>query len=234
MLGLFECPCVGALQTARQAQPSTAFARNKSPDAVTQVQTALPTIRTQQLAARPSLGTVQVFAQDEPRLALLPVVRRRIPAGGVQPIATVLHQCDNFYLYGAVEPSTGASFFLDLPSLHSRAFQRWVDGFAAPLPESLPVRVLDNGAGHTAKAVRWPCNVVPVVLPPSSPELTPIARLWRDLKEKLADVPATTVAALSDAMCAIIQSYSPAPLHSLTSFTYFVPAVETVQQGLYA
>ena len=58
-------------------------------------------------------------------------------------------------------------------------------------------------------------------------------RLWRARKDKLADVPATTMAALSDAMCAIIQSYAPAPLHSLTSFTYFVQAVDMAQKALY-
>jgi DDE superfamily endonuclease len=95
------------------------------------------------------------------------------------------------------------------------------------------ILVLDNGAGHTAKAVRWPSNVVPVFLPPYSPELNPMERLWRDLKDKLADVPTQTIVALSDAMCAIIQGYTPMTLHSLTSFTYFVQAVETVQKGLY-
>ena len=92
--------------------------------------------------------------------------------------------------------------------------------------------VRDNGAGHKAKAIRWPANVVPVFLPPYSPELNPIERLWRDLKDKLADVPAKTLAALSDAMCAIIQHYSSATLQSLTSFAYFVQAVATVQQAL--
>jgi transposase len=205
----------------------------KTPDAVTQFQTALPTILTEQLADRTCGGTVKVFAQDETRLGLLPVVRRRITACGVQPVASVTYQFDNFYLYGAVEPTTGASFFLELPYLNSRAFQWWLDGFAAAFPESLNLLVLDNGAGHKAKAVRWPSNVVPVFLPPYSPELNPVERLWRDLKDQLADVPATTIAALSDAMCVIIQRYSPALLQSLTSFTYFVPAVETVQKALY-
>jgi transposase len=200
---------------------------------VTQFQTALPTILTQPLEERTSVSTVKVFAQDETRLGFLPVVRRRMTACGVQPVATVTHQFENFSLYGAVEPTTGASFFLALPYLNSRAFQRWLDGFAATFPESLNILVLDNGAGHKAKAVRWPSNVVPVFLPSYSPELNPIERLWRDLKDKLADVPAKTIAALSDAMCAIIQSYSPATLHSLTSFTYFVQAVETVQKVLY-
>ncbi len=58
-------------------------------------------------------------------------------------------------------------------------------------------------------------------------------RRWRDRKDQLADVPAKTLAALSDAMCAIIQHYAPTTLPSLTSFAYFVQAVETVQQALY-
>src|SRR5215831_8142332 len=90
-----------------------------------------------QLADHGSVRPLKVFAQDETRLGLLPVVRRRVTACGVQPVATVTYQFDNFYLYGAVEPTTGASFFLALPSLNSRAFQRWLDGFAAAFPESL-------------------------------------------------------------------------------------------------
>ena len=200
---------------------------------MTQFQTALPTILTQQLADHGRVRPLKVFAQDETRLGLLPVVRRRVTACGVQPVATVTYQFDHFYLYGAVEPTTGASFFLALPYLNSRAFQVWLDGFATAFPASVHVLLLDNGAGHNAKVVRWPANVVPVFLPPYSPELYPIERLWRDLKDKLSDIPVKTIDALSEAMCAIIQHYSHATLQSLTSFAYFVQAVAAVQKALY-
>ena len=200
---------------------------------MTQFQTALPTILTQDLQDRAPVGAVKVFAQDETRLGLLPVVRRRITARGVQPVATVIHQFDNFYLYGAVEPTTGASFFLELPYLNSRAFQQWLDGFAAAFPQSLNMLILDNGAGHKAKAVCWPSNVVPILLPPYSPELNPMERLWRDLKDKLADVRAKTLIELSDALCSIIQTYTNATLQSLTSFAYFVQAVATIPTAIY-
>jgi transposase len=108
-----------------------------------------------------------------------------------------------------------------------------LDGFAAAFPESMNILVLDNGAGHKAKAVRWPANVVPVFLLPYSPALNPIERLWRDLKDKLADIPAKTITELSDALCAIIQNYSHATLQSLTSFAYFVQAVEMAQKACY-
>jgi hypothetical protein len=65
-----------------------------------------------------------------------------------------------------VAPTSGASFFLALPYLNRQAVQPWVDGFAATFPVSLHLRVLDNGAGPTAQAVRGPSHVVPVLLPP--------------------------------------------------------------------
>jgi hypothetical protein len=200
---------------------------------VTQFQTALAPLLPQQRAGHAAVSTVKVFAQDDTRLGLLPIVRRRITACGVQPIATVRHTFDYFYLYGAVAPTTGASCFLELPPLNTQMFQVWVDGFAAAFPESFNILVLDNGAFHKAKAVRWPANTVPVCLPPSSPELHPIERLWRDLKDKLADRLATTLDELSDTVCACMQNSSNAPLKSLTSFPYFVPAVETAQKAIY-
>ena len=77
-VGVFERPCLGAVQAARQTKTAPALPRKKSLEAVTQFQTTLPTLLTQQLADRSSTGTIKVFAQDETRLGLLPMVRRRI------------------------------------------------------------------------------------------------------------------------------------------------------------
>lgn len=200
---------------------------------MTHFRTGFPALLQQALAAQPSGSPVKVFAQDETRLGLLPVVRRRITACGVQPVAPVTYRFENCYLYGAVEPATGASFFLELPYLNSRAFQWWLEGFATAFPASCNLLVLDNGAGHKAKAVRWPANVIPIFLPPYSPELNPIERLWRDLKDKLATRDIPTLAALSEALCQIIQAYAPTALQSLTGFAYFLQAVATLPPGYY-
>lgn len=73
--------------------------------------TVLPSKLTQQLAGNRDGLPMKVFAQDETRLGLQPILRRRITACGVQPVATVWQRFDNFYLFGAVEPTTGDSFF---------------------------------------------------------------------------------------------------------------------------
>jgi hypothetical protein len=89
-------------------------------------------------------------------------------------VVTVTHKFDNFSLYGAVEPTTGETFFLDLPHLTSLTCQRWVDGFGEAFPDSYNIVVLDNGALHKAKAFQWPSHVVPLFLPPYSPALNPM------------------------------------------------------------
>ena len=190
----------------------------------------MPAKLTEQLAGNRAELPAKVFAQDETRLGLQPVLRRRITARGVQPVATVWPRFDNFYLVGAVEPTTGDRFFLELPLLNSRMFQRWLDDFAQTFAASCNILGLDNGAFHTAKALRWPPNVAAVPLPPYSPELNPIERLWRDLKDQLADTLAQTLDDLSDSVCRLLQNYSQAALKSLTGFAYFVQAVQTALQ----
>jgi DDE superfamily endonuclease len=194
---------------------------------MTQFPAALPTKLTQQLAGNREDLPVKVFAQDETRLGLQPIIRRRVTAYGVQPVATVWQRFDNFYLFGAVEPTTGDGFFLELPLLNSAMFQLWLDDFAQTFAASFNILVLDNGAFHTAKALQWPPNVATVPFPPYSPELNPMERLWRDLKDQLAHSVAKTLDALSDTVCGVIQRYSQAALQSLTGFAYFVQAVHT-------
>jgi DDE superfamily endonuclease len=188
--------------------------------------TTLPTKLTQALGGNRAGHPVKVFAQDETRLGLQPLIRRRITACGVQPVATVWQRFDNFYLFGAVEPTTGESFFLELPFLNSAMFQLWLDDFAQTFATSFNILLLDKGAFHTTKMLRWPPNVTAVPFPSYSPELNPIERLWRDLKDQVAETVVRTLDELSDTVCRLIQRYSQTTLKSLTGFTYFVQAVQ--------
>jgi hypothetical protein len=195
-----------------------------------QFPTAFPSTLTQQLVRHRAGLPVQVFAPDATRLGLQPISRRRSTARGVQPVATVWPRFDHFSLLGAVAPLTGDSFFLALPLLNSARCQLWLDGFAHTFAASCNMLGLDHGAFHTATALPWPPNVATVPFPPYSPALKPMERLWRDLQDQLADTAAKTLDALSETVCHLIQNYAPAVLKSLTSFAYFVQAVQTALQ----
>jgi len=169
-----------------------------------------------------------VWAQDESRCGLLPIVRHRITARGVQPVLSSAYHFESLYLYGAVEPATGAAFFLELPLLNTDGFQLFLDHFAATDPASFHLLLLDNGAFHKAKALRCPTNVGFLFFPPYAPELNPIERLWRDLKDWLAQSPPTTLGGLSTLLMTRLKHYSAPVVRSLTGFSYLLTAAQAV------
>ena len=132
-------------------------------------------------------------------------------------------------MYGAVEPLTGQSFFLQLPALNTQGFQLFLDHFVATDPASFHLLLLDNGAFHKARALRLPPNLGLLFLPPYTPELTPIERLWRDLKDWLAQYQPTSLDALSELLCVRLKQYSTVTLRSLTGFSYLLLAAQAVR-----
>jgi transposase len=106
--------------------------------------------------------------------------RRQLTARGIQ------HTFEWFYVDGAVAPTTGERFVLELPSLNAEALQIFVDAFAHTFPGSLNILLLDNRGARTAQRLQWPASVRYVRPPPYCPELNPIERRWRKLQDDLA------------------------------------------------
>jgi transposase len=171
---------------------------------------------------------VRIFCQDESRFGLLPIQRRRITMTGVKPLGTVPSRFESFYVDGAVEPTTGESFFLERPDLNSITFQMVLNEFSHGYQDTLDIILMDNGSCHTAKSLGIPPNAVCLFLPPYSPELHPIERLWREMKDRLAWMLVGTLAELEHHVEMLITHYAKAAIRSLTSYPYFVDAVNAV------
>jgi len=85
---------------------------------------------------------------------------------------------------GAVNPSSGQLVSLIVPHCDTEVFQVFLDTMATKVPEREGKRVLlvlDNASWHKTKRLTWH-HIVPVFLPPYSPDLNPIERLWQHLK----------------------------------------------------
>jgi transposase len=87
---------------------------------------------------------------------------------------------------------------------------------------------MDKGSCHKAKSLVIPAHVVCLFFPPYSPELNPIERLWRDMKDQLAWVLATKIEELQHYVEAILRHYARAVIRSLTSYPYFVQATNAL------
>ncbi len=100
-----------------------------------------------------------------------------------------LGQCDrrftSTYLYAAVCPATGASFALVMPSVNTAAMSRFLEDFSATLPPDVhALLTLDQAGWHGANDLVVPSNITLVPLPPYSPELNPVERVWLYLRQR--------------------------------------------------
>lgn len=154
--------------------------------------------------------------------------RRRLTACGVQPVGLIQHTFEWFYIDGAVAPTTGERFFLELPYLKADMFHIFVNALAQAFPDSLNLLLLDNSGAHTASRVHWPDHVRAVWLPPYCPELNPIERVWRDLRDDLAWQQFVNLQAQQDCVADLLQTYDALTLQSLTGYPYLVEAINAL------
>jgi hypothetical protein len=135
-------------------------------------------------------ATITVWAQDEHRLGLLPVVRRVWAPKGQRPIARVRRRYEWLYVYGFVRPSTGRSWWCLLPTVNTPPFALALATFARDEgldAEHRAVLVIDRAGWHVSHDLRLPVGIDLVFLPAASPELPPAERLWPLIDEPLAN-----------------------------------------------
>lgn len=72
-----------------------------------------------------------------------------------------------------------------LPAVNAEAMQVFLDHVAASRPpDAHIVMVLDGAGWHRSRDLVVPKTVTLVVLPPYSPELNPVERVWLYLRER--------------------------------------------------
>lgn len=113
---------------------------------------------------------VRYFCSDESRFGMKSLIGRVITLFGVKPIASVQWCRESFWLYGAVEPTTGEHFFYEFSHLDSTCFQQFIDLFAAAFPDSLNLLQLDQASCHIATTLVWPEHIIPIFQPAHSSE----------------------------------------------------------------
>lgn len=169
---------------------------------------------------------LRYWSQDESRFGLKTITRRVLTALGIKPIGPVQWNFQSFYLYGAVEPSSGESFFLEFPYLNTECFQIFLNEFSKAYPSSLNVIQLDRGRFHSAQKLVIPDNIVLLFQPPYSPDVNPIERVWQMMKNKLCWLNLKNLDELRKKVDEIVLSLLPSEIASLTSFDFILAALK--------
>jgi transposase len=127
-------------------------------------------------------GPVRFFCEAETRIGLKTISGRKITAKGVKPKGKVQWPFKATYLYGIVEPATGAHFFYEFTHLNSDCFQVFLNLVSAQYQDSILILQLDQAGAHRAKRLKVPTNIILLFQPSHSPETNPIERVWQHFK----------------------------------------------------
>lgn len=172
--------------------------------------------------------SVRVWLQDESRVGLQLPRPRRLTAQGVKPYQPLY---EYYWLYAAVEPATGQTYWWELPALDLICFEAFVHQLGEHFSDDLNLIIIDNAPAHTAQQLQLPDNVVLIYLPPYCPELNPVERLWQDLKSRIIashHAIRTQLSALQDHVAEIINRYTPEYIQSLTGYPYILHAIREI------
>jgi len=177
---------------------------------------------------------VELWATDEHRSGLKPLLRRIWAPIGQRPLAPVRHRFEWRYLVGFVHPASGRTLFHLATSVSIPLFEVELAAFARQVgagPDKQIVLVLDRAGWHSSVRLRVPEHIHLLFLPPYSPELQPAEHLWPLTNSCLINRHFATIEELEDVQfthCADLQR-QPARIRSTTLFHWWPQRIKKRQ-----
>lgn len=169
---------------------------------------------------------VEVWATDEYRIGLKPLLKRVWTLPGARPLAVVEPRYDWRHLVALVHPASGRTVWHLATGVSSALFSAELTAFAAAVgvsPAKQIVLALDRAGWHTCYAVRMPDHLHLLFLPSHAPELQPCEHLWQFSNAPLLNRHFRDMDDLEEvqlARCAVLQKRRPL-IRSATLFSWW-------------
>ena len=147
---------------------------------------------------------MDVWAFDEHRVGLKPILRKVWSPVGERPIAPVHHRYEWTYVYGFVHPARGEIQWFVLPRVNVNWFNLALEYFAKAVGAGRTKQVLlviDGAGWHRSERLKIPDGLHVEILPPYSPELQPAERLWHLCDEPLVNRSFDTIECIEEILC---------------------------------
>ena len=153
---------------------------------------------------------------DESRFGTHSKVGRGWFKKGIRTPVKVKLGFQNFYLYTSADPATGNHFSYLLPKVNTECFNFYLAEMHKETKDRQIVLVVDQAGWHKSQDLIIPNNMTLMYLPPYSPELNPVERLWQyikshTIKNKVYD----TIDILEDTICAFVNKLTPKEIASI-------------------
>jgi putative transposase len=137
---------------------------------------------------------------------------------GMRPNVPCQHIREYRYVYGAVEPLTGESFFLIMPNCDTDCMNVFLQELSKSYPDDRIILVCDRASWHRAKALAIPANIKLIFLPPATPEMNPIEPIWKEIRLRgFRNEIFKTLDFVVSRLCAVIRDLSFSTIKSITA-----------------
>ena len=134
-------------------------------------------------AAQARGARVEVWFQDEARIGQKNSLTRVWGQTGSRPVAPKDLGFASAYLFGAVCPSQGKAAALIMPVCNTAAMNHHLSEISSQVAADAHAAViLDRAGWHRSQGLVVPGNITLLELPPYSPELNPVERVWHYLR----------------------------------------------------
>ena len=145
---------------------------------------------------------------------------------GLRPTVPCHHIREYRYVYGAVEPQTGESFFLVLPYCNTDWMNVFLAELSAAYPNDFILMVTDGASWHRANGLQIPDNIELFFLPPATPEMNPIEQIWKEIRKRgFRNEIFKTLDKVIDRLCDTISSLSNETVKSITGRGWILSSV---------
>ena len=128
-----------------------------------------------------------------------------------------IREYEYVYVYGAVEPLTGESFFLTLPHSNTICTNIFLEHLSDTYRNDSILLVLDGASWHRSKDLSIPKNIKFIFLPPATPEMNPIEQIWKEIRKRgFRNEIFSSLDKVSERLCKTICSLSKDVVKSIT------------------
>jgi transposase len=124
-----------------------------------------------------------LFFFDEGRFGLQSTVTRIWAKKGAPVHVKVQQAYKN--IYSCVSPHCGESFTLFLPETNTDMMNIYFEELLKEYPGRDILIIMDQAGWHKAKELKVPETITLMFLPPYSPELNPVEKLWKWLRKEV-------------------------------------------------
>jgi len=156
-----------------------------------------------------------VWFQDEARIGQKNSLTRVWGQTGSRPAAPKDLGFASAYVFGAVCPAEGKAAALIMPICNTAAMNHHLSEISTQVAaDAHAVVILDRAGWHRSQGLMVPGNITLLELPPYSPELNPVERIWHYLRSHWLGVcqPAARHGRLRDGLEPVRHQPRPGPL----------------------